>query len=29
VEYLKKHKLPWRLNVQLHNYVYAPQERGR
>lgn len=23
------HKLPWRLNVQLHNYIWDPQERGR
>lgn len=22
-------KLPWRMNVQLHNYVWDPQERGR
>ena len=29
VEFVKAHKLPWRLNVQIHNYVYAPQERGR
>jgi len=21
--------LPWRLNVQLHNYIWDPQERGR
>jgi hypothetical protein len=29
VEFLKEHKLPWRLNVQMHNYIYTPQERGR
>jgi 7-carboxy-7-deazaguanine synthase len=29
VEFVKEFKLPWRLNVQLHNYVYEPQERGR
>jgi len=29
VEFIKQHKLPWRLNVQVHNYVYKPQERGR
>ena len=22
-------KLPWRLNVQLHNHIWDPQERGR
>lgn len=28
-EYVMKNKLPWRLNVQLHNYIWDPQERGR
>jgi 7-carboxy-7-deazaguanine synthase len=22
-------KLPWKMNVQLHNYIWDPQERGR
>lgn len=29
VEFVMKHKLPWRLNVQLHNYIWDAQERGR
>lgn len=29
VEWVKEFKLPWRLNVQVHNYIYEPQERGR
>lgn len=29
VEYVMVNKLPWRLNVQLHNYIWDPQERGR
>lgn len=29
VEFVKEHKLPWRLNVQVHNYIYPAQERGR
>ena len=29
VEYVKKYQLPWCLNVQVHNYIYNPQERGR
>jgi organic radical activating enzyme len=29
VEYIKTYTLPWNLNVQVHNYVYNPQERGR
>jgi 7-carboxy-7-deazaguanine synthase len=28
-EYVMRNKLPWRLNVQLHNYIWDPQERGR
>ncbi len=24
-----RHQLPWRMNVQLHNYIWDPQERGR
>lgn len=28
VEYLKDHKLPWRLNVQVHKYIWPPTERG-
>jgi 7-carboxy-7-deazaguanine synthase len=29
VETVMLNKLPWRLNVQLHNYIWDPQERGR
>lgn len=29
VEFIKENHLPWKLNVQVHNYVYTPQERGR
>ena len=29
VEFIKRHRLPWRLNVQVHNYVYEAQARGR
>lgn len=29
VELVMKNKLPWRLNVQMHNYIWDPQERGR
>jgi 7-carboxy-7-deazaguanine synthase len=29
VEFIKEKKLPWKLNVQVHNYVYEAQERGR
>lgn len=29
VEQAMLNKLPWRLNVQLHNYIWDPQERGR
>jgi 7-carboxy-7-deazaguanine synthase len=28
-EYVLTHKLPWRLNVQLHNYIWDAKERGR
>jgi|ERR1700746_157342 len=28
VDLIKKHKVPWRLNVQVHNYVYGAQVRG-
>jgi 7-carboxy-7-deazaguanine synthase len=29
VIYILENQLPWRLNVQTHNYVWSPQERGR
>lgn len=29
VENIMAYQLPWRLNVQLHNYIWDPQERGR
>lgn len=29
VEHVMKLQLPWRLNVQMHNYIWDPQERGR
>ena len=29
VGFVMANKLPWRLNVQLHNYIWDPQERGR
>lgn len=28
-ERVMRDKLPWRMNVQLHNYIWDPQERGR
>jgi 7-carboxy-7-deazaguanine synthase len=28
-EHVISNQLPWRMNVQLHNYVWDPQERGR
>ena len=28
VEYVKENYLPWRLNVQVHNYIYGEQKRG-
>ena len=28
-EFIKGYALNWKLNVQVHNYVYEPQERGR
>lgn len=28
VEYIKQYKLPWRLNVQVQNYIYGAQNRG-
>jgi len=27
VDYIKEHQLPWRLNVQVHNYVFGAQKR--
>lgn len=27
VEYIMKHQLPWKLNVQVHKYVWNPEER--
>lgn len=29
VEYVMTNQLPWRLNVQVHNHIWDPQERGR
>jgi 7-carboxy-7-deazaguanine synthase len=28
VEYIKDNQLPWRLNVQVHNYIYGAHVRG-
>lgn len=28
-EHVMANQLPWRMNVQLHNYIWDPQERGR
>jgi 7-carboxy-7-deazaguanine synthase len=28
VEYVKEHQLDWRLNVQVHKHIWAPDERG-
>ena len=28
VDFIKKHKLPWRLNIQTHNYIYGAHVRG-
>jgi 7-carboxy-7-deazaguanine synthase len=28
VDYIKHYKLPWRLNVQTHKYVWEPTQRG-
>lgn len=29
IDWVLKEQLPWRLNLQTHNYVWDPQERGR
>jgi hypothetical protein len=29
VAYMLEHKLPWRLNFQSHQYIWAVNERGR
>lgn len=29
VELVMKYKLPWKLNVQMHNYIWPANERGR
>jgi len=29
IEAVLKRKLPWRLNIQVHNYIWAPHERAR
>jgi 7-carboxy-7-deazaguanine synthase len=29
VDYIIEHELPWRLNVQMHNHIWDPQERYR
>jgi organic radical activating enzyme len=28
IEYVKQHKLPWRLNVQTHKHIWEPTLRG-
>jgi 7-carboxy-7-deazaguanine synthase len=28
VQFIQEHRLPWRLNVQVHNYIYGAQVRG-
>jgi 7-carboxy-7-deazaguanine synthase len=28
-ELVMRHQLPWRMNVQLHNYIWPANERGR
>ena len=28
VDLIKQHKVPWRLNIQTHNYIYGAQKRG-
>jgi hypothetical protein len=28
IDFVKKHKLPWRLNVQVHKYIWPADERG-
>jgi 7-carboxy-7-deazaguanine synthase len=29
VEFIRDRHLDWRLNVQMHNHIWNPQERGR
>ena len=29
VKWVLDFQLPWKLNIQAHNYVWDPQERGR
>lgn len=29
VKYVMDNQLPWRLNIQTHNYIWDPHERGR
>jgi 7-carboxy-7-deazaguanine synthase len=28
IDYIKNHQLPWRLNVQVHKHIWAPDLRG-
>ena len=28
IDYIKDHDLPWRLNVQVHKHIWAPELRG-
>lgn len=28
VDFVKQRKLPWRLNVQVHKYIYSPDKQG-
>lgn len=28
VEFIQEYKMPWRLNVQVHKYIWSPVERG-
>lgn len=29
IDFVMQNRLPWKLNVQMHNYIWDPQERGR
>lgn len=28
IEFINQNKMPWRLNVQMHKYIFNPEERG-
>lgn len=28
IDYIQENKLPWKLNVQVHKYIWEPDERG-